>query len=270
MNIKQLIKCGLFIWVAILFANVALAQNTLPSITVITEKGYNIISWINPYKSGVKTIVVERSVDSNFNYTPIGFVNNFDNPVQSYVDVTPLAGVNWYRVKVVFESEIEWISDYNKVNVDSSDIINRKQIVSVDTLQKKVNEAIEREVKAKEVVVNSSSSNNKVEKQAEIKKEKIVEKVVEKSIKSIEIPKSKYIFINPFSGNVNIELPDVRTYNYKVSFYNPTSKKLLFDIPRIHEESIILDKRNFQNVGNYDFIIWRDDKEFERGTISIY
>src|SRR5690606_31600565 len=94
------------------------AQTTLPDLTVLTDNGYNIISWKNPYKSGVKAIIVERSSDSTFNFTAIGIVKDFTHTIQSYVDITPLAGNNWYRVNVVFESDVEWMSNTAKITLD--------------------------------------------------------------------------------------------------------------------------------------------------------
>lgn len=220
------------------------AQKTLPDITVNTEKGYNIISWINPYKSGIKAIVVERSVDSHTNFAVIGMVKDISSSIQSFVDVTPLAGDNYYRVNVIFQSDIDWKSNVEKITLDSLTIANRKQIASEEALQKKVNE-----------VINEKGN--------------VENGIVTQNIKQVELPKSKYIFTNPFSGNINIELPDSKEYNYFITFYTQNDVKV-FDIPRIHEDEIILDKRNFQNIGTYKFIIKRDDKEFEKGYIVIY
>lgn len=220
------------------------AQKTLPDLSITTEKGFNIISWINPYKSGVKTVIVERSLDSNANFATIGMIKDLNSNIQSFVDVAPLAGDNWYRVNVVFESNIDWKSNVAMITLDSLAIVNRKQINSSDTLQKAINEEIN-------------------------KKGTVDANIVTKNVKQVELPKSKYIYTNPFSGNINIELPDTKEYNYTITFYSNADKKL-FEVPRIHEDEIILDKRNFQNIGTYKFTIWRDDKEFEKGFISIY
>jgi len=244
-TIKSLLTFLLFCFAA---TNICFAQKTLPDITVQTEGGINVISWINPYKSGIKVIKVERSVDSNYNFSVIGLVKDFNNNIQSYVDITPNAGKMWYRVTVIFTSDLEWTSNMTSVTLDSIDIVNRKQIKSVDTLQKEVNK-----------IINEKGVNDTV----------AVIKTVEKKIEKIELPKSKFIFTNPFTGNINIELPEPRDYEYKVFFYTNDDKRA-FDIPRIHEEEIILDKRNFQKTGVYKFKILKDNKEFEKGFITVY
>jgi hypothetical protein len=236
---------GSVIGYLILLAMNVHAQNTLPDLTINTDNGYNIISWQNPYKSGLKAIIVERSSDSTFNFSTIGIIKDFNHTIQSFVDVTPLAGANWYRVNVVFQSDVEWRSNTVKIVLDSAAISNRKQVVSIETLQDKVNEKL-----------NNSQVSEKKE-------------IVKEVVKQIEIPKSIYIFTNPFSGNINIELPDTREYNYFITFYTQHDKKV-FEIPRIHEDEIILDKRNFQNTGTYKFIILRDNKEFEKGLITLF
>lgn len=220
------------------------AQNTLPEITIKTQDGINIISWINPYKSGIKVIKVERSVDSNYNYSVIGLVKDFQNNIQSFVDIAPTAGKNWYRVVVIFSSDIEWTSNNASITLDSLDIVNRKQISSIDTLQKVVNKTINEKGLSDSIITTTK-------------------------IEKIELPKSRYIFVNPFTGNINIELPQPRDYDYKVHFFTNDDKKV-FSIPRIHEDEIILDKRNFQNTGVFKFKIIRDGKEFENGFITVY
>src|SRR5690606_12008889 len=136
--------------------------------------------------------------------------------IQSYVDITPLAGNNWYRVNVVFESDVEWMSNTAKITLDSMDIVNRQQVASLDVLQKKVNESLNKDVLDRDVLKNNTNQ--------------------------LAMPKSKYIYSNPFSGNVMIELPDTRDFNYFITFYTTKDEKV-FEIPRIHEDEIILDKR---------------------------
>lgn len=224
--------------------NQSVAQATLPEIDIITKDGINILSWNNPYTSGIKTIIIERSNDSILSFINIGVVKNFTTTTQSYVDATPLLGDNWYRVNVVFTSDMEWRSNVKKIVVDSAAIANRKPITNTDTLQKIVTKAIEQ---------------NKP----------IDEKIVSNSVQTITYPKSKYIFTNPFSGNVSIELKDFDDNDYHIEFLTLEDKSI-FKIPRINEGEIILDKRNFQKLGTYKFIIYKNDNVFEKGFISIF
>ena len=131
-----------------------------------------------------------------------------------------------------------------KINVDSIDIVNRKSIQSKDSLEKTIIKNLE-------------------------EKGTIDKDIVEDVVKTVSYPTSKYIFTDPFSGNINIQLPQFEDFHYSIKFYT-LEDQFLFNIPRIVEGEIILDKRNFQKLTTYKFIIYRDDKEFEKGFVTIF
>jgi len=81
--------------------------------------------------------------------------------------------------------------------------------------------------------------------------------------------KSQYIYVDPVSGHVMIDLPDdVSTHHYSVKFYD-SKNEMITEIPRINTQKIILDKRNFQQKGMYKFKLRRDVVELETGYIMI-
>ena len=81
--------------------------------------------------------------------------------------------------------------------------------------------------------------------------------------------KSQYVFTNPFTGHINLELPEPRTYQYSIKFFN-SQNAMVLEIPRILETSIILDKRNFQHKGLYKFELIKNREKMETGYITIY
>ena len=93
-------KLGIFI-AFLLTCGAAKAQPTLPDIMVLTQNGVNIISWVSQYE-GLKSIAVQRSADSVFNYATIGYVKNLKKGPQAFIDGHPNPGVNWYRLTIVF------------------------------------------------------------------------------------------------------------------------------------------------------------------------
>ncbi|RQO29750.1 hypothetical protein DBR32_14285 [Taibaiella sp. KBW10] len=216
---------------------------TLPEFNAITKDGINILSFTNPYESGVKLIAVQRSADSNYNFTTIGTVPKITKGSAVYVDPHPMVGKNWYRIVLVFSSGIDFKSNLGVLDVDSSAIARQKLMPSSEELQKIVNQG------------NESS--------------KQIIKTVEKQAEAVSYPKSRYVFTNPFSGNINIELPDALSARYTIDFFDASKKKVL-NIPRVNEKIIILDKRNFNQLGVYQFTIYKDQKEFEKGYITIF
>jgi hypothetical protein len=98
------------------------AQPELPNIAVITQGGINILSFTNPYESGIKSIAVERSNDSVLNFANIGYVASVKKGAASFVDAHPMVGKNWYRLQIVFSGGMEWISNLGSIEVDSAAI----------------------------------------------------------------------------------------------------------------------------------------------------
>lgn len=213
------------------------AQPDLPAIAVTTQGGIAVLSWNNPYENGVKSIAVQRSADSNYNFTTIGYVANLKKGVQSFVDPRPTSGTNWYRLVLFFASDMDWKSSLGKITVDSIDIINRKQLPPSDTLQK---------------IISQSGNTTAIN-----------------EIQTVSYPKSQFVFTNPFTGNINIEVPNALKDNYSLEFYDQKDKKIL-TVPRIKEDVLILDKRNFQSIGLFKFKLLKNQTEFDKGYITIY
>ncbi len=81
--------------------------------------------------------------------------------------------------------------------------------------------------------------------------------------------KSRFIFTDPVTGHVNMELPDdVKLHHYSVKFYDEQNN-IIIDVPKINTAKIIIDKRNFQHKGVYKFILRKDVTELEQGYIEI-
>lgn len=213
------------------------AQPVLPAISAVTEGGFTVLSWNNPYESGLKSISVQRSADSNYNFSTIGYVSNLKKGVQSFVDAHPMVGKNWYRVVILFTSDMEWRSNLGKVIVDSAAIANRKPLPPSDSLQKLISQS-----------GNAAALN---------------------SLNTVSYPKSQYVFTNPFTGNVNIEILDAIKESYLLIFYDQNDREVL-KIPRINDKIVILDKRNFQTTGLFKFKLFKNKAEFDKGYVTIY
>lgn len=239
MNISKVFLSTLSLF--FLLPLIAMAQPQLPEVGALTKEGINVLSWINPYKSGVSSVSVERSADSTFNYQTIGVLKNITETTQSYIDTRPMLGDNWYRVVVLFSSGTDWKSNVVKLHLDSADVANRKPLPPGDSLQKLISQM---PVKSAEDAVNSINT-------------------------TATYPKSKYVFTNPFTGNIDIEIADAFETNYSLYFYDEQGKEALF-IPRINDTAVILDRRNFQKSGVFKFKLLKNKEEFATGYVAIY
>lgn len=212
-------------------------QPTLPEVQLQKVQGTNILSWINPYTKGLKAVEIERSNAEHGDYILIGKINKLDKASQTFVDAHPLLGDNFYRVKVIFNSNVEWLSNTIFYQIDSLDKQNAQTLPSTDSIQALLNE------------INGDIEH--------------IKEVIKPAY-----PISKWIFTNPFTNNINIEIPDATKHHYSVEFYTLNDVKVL-EIARVRESVLILDKRNFQNLGVYKFKLKKNQQVFEEGFITI-
>ena len=239
--------CALF-----LFQN-AYAQPNLPEIIGTAQNGITIMSWTAQF-DGIKSIAVQRSSDSVYNFTTIGYVKDTKKGAQGFVDGHPLPGKNFYRLYIAFSSDLTWFSNRLRVTLDSAQILAAGIIPPNDSLQKLVPRAI----MALSGLKFDSTTGNLL---GNIKLPTL-------TVVKPEIIPSIYVFTNPFNGHINIELPDVKTKAYDIRFFDDTEKMVL-EIPRVAESPVILDKRNFQRKGYFHFEILRDQQKWEKGMIVV-
>lgn len=236
----------------------ALAQPALPDMVGVTQKGMNILSWTSQYDK-LKSIAVQRSSDSFFNYTTIGYVKELKKGPQAFIDGHPLPGKNWYRLQIAFGSDLTWQSNRIKLFVDSAQLMQQRVMPPNDSLQKLA-------AKVKFTDTTGSALANPT--------------MAPKPVLSVTVPdasavdayayiKSQYVFTNPFTGHVNVEIVDAKQYRYSLQFFDQKDVRVL-EVPRIPEPAVIIDKRNFQRKGIYRFELARDKEKLETGYITIY
>ncbi|MEO6834178.1 MAG: hypothetical protein ABI378_15800 [Chitinophagaceae bacterium] len=246
----------LSLFILLLAAPAAIAQPVLPDMVGVTQKGLNILSWTSPYDH-LKSIAVQRSADSTFNWGTIGYVKELKKGAQAYIDGHPMPGTNWYRLQIVFGSDLNWFSNRMKLYVDSAQLLMQSVMPTNDSLQKL----------AANVHFNDTTGLPTTA-------------GAPKPILSVTIPdingvdayayiKSQYVFTNPFTGHVNVEIKDVKEFRYGLKFFDQNDKDVL-DIPYVPEDAIIIDKRNFPHKGIFKFELSRNREKLETGYITIY
>lgn len=231
------LKLILFSFIYTLLFTVANAQPTLPEAGVMTKGGINILSWTNPYTTGVTEVLLERAKDSNAIFSLVGNVADISKPAQYYVDAYPFPGENYYRVIVMLSDGSEWKSNIISIYVNPNDLAVRNVLPSNDSIQKLV--------LSMGVVPTDHQLNQ------------------------ISYTPSPYVFTNPFNGNINIELEDALSVSYKLIFYDEQNKEVLA-IPRINDNNLVLDKRNFMRNGLYNFKLFKNNQEFADGKVAVY
>jgi hypothetical protein len=250
------------------------AQPILPEMTGATDKGINVLSWICQY-DGIKSIAVQRSSDSIFNYVTVGYVKNLKKGPQAFIDGHPAPGANWYRLYIVFNSDLTWNSNRFRLDVDSAAIIAKGVLPPNDSLQK-----LAARVKVDSTIVKRGNIVTTIDSGSKAYTVDSLMADVPKLLISISIPdpdeidaysylKSQYVFTNPFTGHVTLDIPNAAKHHYSVTFFNNENKQIM-EIPKVTAPQVIIDKRNFQKKGLYKFELREDRKKLESGYITIY
>ena len=237
------------------FSFSARAQPNLPDIVGATQRGLVVLSWTAQF-DGIKSIAVQRSSDSVYNFSTVGYVKNLKKGPQGFIDGHPAPGTNWYRLYIAFSSDLTWYSNRFKVVVDSAQILAAGVVPPNDTLQRLVGKAITGLATAK-----VDTATGKVTTPVKIPTITTPPAPV--------IPVSPYVFTNPFTGHVNIEIPDVKAHLFTLRFFNEQNR-LIFEVERVRESPIILDKRNFQRKGLFHFELLKDKQKWETGFVTIF
>ncbi|HPI55003.1 MAG TPA: hypothetical protein PLU10_09940 [Chitinophagaceae bacterium] len=209
---------------------------TLPAMNIETNNAQNKLSFFCQY-DGVKSIAIQRSADSVRNFTTIGVLTAPKKGNLSYTDTRPVVGKNYYRVSVEFQGDIEWFSNTYKVMLDSA------------TLAKSLNESIKSgTTNAKDVKANDGTAPVSTD---------------------FYFTPSSRIYTNPYTGHVNLNLPDALNKRYNIRFLEPSKKEVL-RISRVNKTMLILDKNNFNARGTYQFELYDGTELVETGYVTIY
>ncbi len=257
----------------------AFAQPTLPDLAAVSQNGMNILTWECQY-AGVKTIIVERSSDSIFNFVTIGYVKDLPKGVQYFIDGHAKPGTNWYRLKIIFGSDLNWTSNRLKIVMDSAQIAQARVLPGNDSLQYMVAKFKTRTLNFPDSALTNSSVKTYSGRTRFVTSGKSNTDSASKKGISLEIPdieqvnaytyiRSHYVFTNPFTGHINIEVPDVLSHKYSLKFFNSTNQAII-EIEHLSAPKIILDKRNFQKTGMYRFELFKDKEKLETGYVTVY
>lgn len=261
----------------------------LPDIAVASDKGVNVLSWTCQY-DGIRSIAVQRSSDSVFNYTTVGYVRNLKKGQQAFIDGHPQAGDNWYRLYIGFSSDLTWYSNTVKVHIDSATLLNKSVIPPNDSLQKYASSI---NLKPEDIIATSNdapsapvstpaynpgtvtpaarpaTTGGTVAARPAPKLDLNIPKNDE--VNQYTYVKSRYVFTNPFTGHVTLELPEDSRKIYAIQFFKQGDERTpVLDVPRLRKNKVVIDKRNFQGKGVYKFILYEGTNKMDEGYISIF
>ncbi|MGZ5246400.1 MAG: hypothetical protein ACXWV5_05060 [Flavitalea sp.] len=294
--------------ITVLTGFLANGQDTLPNFSA-TTRGNNrvVISWTNNYKF-VSQISIQRSTDSTKNFKTILTVPDPIVPQNGFVDSKAPANNLFYRLFIVLDSgryvftkskRAFWdtavvkksTEDLNNMPVNGSQrVIVSKELDNRETkeLKEKIVEANKPDnstpvvepdkffvvIKRDSLIGSINQKNYKQFRDSVVTKTK--DTILFKTVDTIQIrpfvPKvvykpSKYIYTEK-DGNVAIALPDAASKKYLVKFYEDNND-FLFEVRKVKENFMYLDKANFQHSGWFRFELLEDGKLVEKHRFYI-
>ncbi|MBS1511440.1 MAG: hypothetical protein JST86_11405 [Bacteroidetes bacterium] len=245
------------------------AQDTLPSITVKNLSGQIVVSWVNNYKMPVANISIQRSYDSLKNYTTIGSVLNPQNAENGYADVKPPYNKMYYRVFVSFEGGTYQFSKVARPYKEYTETIwqepgkplpGGQAIAGGDFPDTAFNPLTKgRNKNAANPIYDPKHPNPAIQPKTNLPQ-------INTNTEIITYP-SRRIFIAK-DNNVVIVLPDAETKKYSVKFFEENETPL-FEITKVREDYLILDKVNFVHAGWFYFEVFDNGKLIEKNKLFI-
>ena len=283
----------LYLLALVFSAERSAAQEILPGITVKNFNGKIIISWRNQYPLEVKTINIQRSYDSLKNYSTIGSVLNPQNAENGFVDEAPPYNKMYYRVFISFEGGDYIFSDAARPVKElppPQPIFVQETVVDpfkkADLLKQSLKDN-KKEAELKSSLANDKKDrpvkgrNKKGSKKDTQEKEPIASdgkqqepdpatatdpgRSIEKD-DAIGYP-SKRIYISRYN-NVVINLANADYRKYTVRFFEE-GDKFLFELNRIRENFLIIEKVNFLHAGWFYFELFENGKMIEKNKFYI-
>ncbi len=235
-----------------LFTSPLAAQNTLPDITVKNTGGQIIVSWVNNYKIPVANIAIQRSWDSLKNYVTIGSVLNPQSPENGYADVTPPYNKMYYRVFVSFDGGTYIFSK----------IARPVKEISVAAAQ----EDTLRPFLVKDNWTAQPVTDPKHNNQPGGILPKTQLPTVDANSEIITYPSRRIFTAKDNTVIILLPLADVKKYTIKFFDENEVP---LFDINKVTENYLILEKANFIHAGWFNFELYENGKLIEKNRFFV-
>lgn len=266
------------------------AQEILPSITVKNFGGKIIISWRNQYPLEIKTLNIQRSFDSLKNFSTIGSVLTPQNAENGFVDQAPPYNKMYYRLFISFEggdyifteaarpvkdiplpqplfTQETVVDPFKKADMTRQPLKETKK-EPVMIMEKKTGS--EEKEKISPVAKKGKKGKEPVANKTKAKKE-IIPKTEEAEDPSatddaIGYPSRRIYIARDNNLVINLKNADIRKYT--VRFFDE-GDKFLFELNRIKENFLIVEKVNFLHSGWFYFELFENGKLIEKNKFYI-
>jgi len=284
-------KFSLLLSFSLLIAAVAFSQDTLPNFSVRNAgPGKVQVSWFNRYENLVQ-LTVQRSFDSTAYFRTIYSAQSPQLPQNGFIDNSVPVGYKvYYRIQYVFDG-----GEYHFTPSKGPSAGLDK--IYYNTESTRVKEGSEQKEKIKEVAKNPTS----VEARRDIRiyrrsKDSLIavidyvdykkfrDSIVQYTKDTIFFTTEEEVLIKPYiakpvwkpsvfvytnnNGYLTISLPQALQHNYRIVFFEENGTEL-FQIKKVKETELTLDKANFIHAGWFYFELYEGDKLKEKNKFYL-
>lgn len=223
------------------------AQKKLPDFDVTCSSGRVIISWKNEYEKAPTTVNIQRSFDSIRNFTTIGTTLNPEAKENGYLDAAPPYDAMYYRMFITFEGGAYVITNSKKA-IDTGN--SPKYYVEYNWQKNHSIKPVAGNIEFAKPELPTVSPGITITPKANVP----------------QFP-SRYIFTTKVNS-VSISVPLVGDKKYSAKFFDEAMQPI-FEIKRLSEEFLILDKVNFPKSGWYYFELYENGILIEKNKFLI-
>lgn len=272
-----MIRKIVLIIIAVITTSLVFGQDFLPGFTVVERNKKAIISWNNPFPS-ITQLNVQRSYDSLRGFATIFSPENPAIAQNGYTDNTILYGKVYYRIFYVLQGGDYYFTRSKRAGggeAQASDAVSQRDLtaskfLNIDSADKRIVS-----VKMKDAVFKQFTAYQfKLFRDSILRQTKDTLSAVNDSLvlfnpyvqKELWKP-SRFIYANN-EGYINIALPRVDDRKYTVKFFEENGT-LIFEVPRVRESPLILDKSTFIHAGWFNFELYEDDKLKEKNKFYL-
>ena len=220
------------LFILLLFTiNILRAQvQPLPAITVKNINNKIVVSWVNDYLKPITALNIQRSYDSLKNYTTIGSVLSPQSKENGFADANAPYNKMYYRVFVAFEGGAYIITAPARPVKD----IYGSEVLTQDKFPWSAN-------RDSGIVYPPGKSG-------------------------ITYPSSAVFTAK--DNNIVIYLPESNVKKYSIKFFDET-EKFLFELTKLKEEYLIIEKVNFVHTGWFRFELYENGIMVENNKFQI-
>lgn len=233
------------------------AQDTLPAFTVKNRFGRVIVSWVNPFDSLVQ-ISIQRSPDSLKGFKTIATLPDPSAVTNGYLDSKAPNTTQFYKIYVQQQRGQFFVTKSFRPQIDSSRITAGNAGKASGKMSK---EDSTRSIRYELAGVTGSGV-----KYSDGVSLTDSSKIILQEIKTSYKP-SVFIYTNK-EGNVVVALPEAKTNIFSIKFFRDNGTPV-FQLTRVKEPMLILDKSNFQHAGWFSFELYENEKLLEKQKLYV-